>query len=233
MSIADPPESAPAHQATIVLKDGAAVRVRPVTPGDGPAVARLLASLSLDSRVFRFFSAGADLDRAAATMVAVDGDRQGLLATTGADNRVIAHGMYVRTAPRRAEVAFAVADDYQGRGLGTLLMGQMAESAQARGIDVFEAVVMPGNHRMLDMFRESGFSLRVSSAPGEIHVEFPTGLSAEALASFEQRDQAAAVAAVRTLLAPRSVAVVGASRPRGGIAAETFHNLLATGFNGP
>ena len=64
-------------------------------------------------------------------------------------------------------------------------------------------------------------------------VEFPTSLTAEAVARFEAREDIAAVAALRMFLSPRSVAVIGASRHRGTIGGELFHNLLENGFAGP
>ena len=61
----------------------------------------------------------------------------------------------------------------------------------------------------------------------------PTLLTPEGLERFEQRERTAAAAAMRSFLAPRSVAVIGASRRRGTVGAELFHNLLAAGFTGP
>jgi len=63
--------------------------------------------------------------------------------------------------------------------------------------------------------------------------EFPTSLSAAARDRFDRRERVAAAASVGALIAPRSIAVVGASRSRGTIGGEVFHNLLATGFTGP
>jgi acetyl coenzyme A synthetase (ADP forming)-like protein len=86
---------------------------------------------------------------------------------------------------------------------------------------------------MAEVFRESGFSPRIRSKPDEVAVEFPTTISEEALARFDERERTAAVAAVRHFLEPASVAVVGASRERGTVGGEIFHNLLAAGFEGP
>ena len=222
------------REATVVLRDGSTVAVRPLRPDDEAALARFYAALSLESRVFRFFAAVANADSLAKGMANVDyRTRYGIVALAGSDDQIVGHAMYVEEAPRKAELALAVADAYQGRGLGTILLGQLAEAAASAGIDVLEAIVKPENHRMLDMLRESGFPLVARSEPGEVRAEMPTVLTTEGLRQFEDRERLAAVAAVKHLLAPRSVAVIGASRQRGTIGAELFHNILSTHFAGP
>ena len=225
----------PEHrEATIVLRDGSTLAVRPIRPEDEADLARFFTDLSMESRVFRFFMAIANADALAKKLVDVDyRTRYGLVAVAGAERQIIGHAMYVETGPRKAELALAVADVYQGRGLGTILLGQLAEAAKGAGIDVLEAMVRPENHLMIKVLRESGFPITARSEPGELHFELPTALTPEALRQFEDRERIAAVAAVSHLLAPRSVAVVGASRQRGSIGAELFHNLVATGFRGP
>ena len=145
---------------------------------------------------------------------------------------MVAHGNYFGVAPGQAEIAFAIAPGLQGLGSGTLLFAHLAEVAQDNGISVFTAEVMPENHRMIEVFRESGFPAEMSSRPGTIHVELPTSLSDEAVSPFEDRDRIAAQAAIRPFLKPRSVAVIGASRERGTVGGQIFHNLLEAGFEG-
>ncbi len=223
-----------AHRlATIVLRDGAAIGVRPVISSDQERLARFYANLSLESRVLRFFAAVANVDSLTGRMTEVDyHSRYGIVALAGPEDEVVGHAMYVEEAPRRAELALAIADAFQGRGLGTILLGQLAEAAAANGFDVLEAIVKAENHGMLEMLRESGFPLTVRSEPGEIHADLPTTLTPEGLRRFEDRERLAAVAAVGHLLAPRTVAVIGASRQRGTIGAELFHNILGMGFKG-
>lgn len=235
MRSVDLPPRYPAHrEADVVLRDGSTVQVRPVRPEDREAIAEFLRGLSEQSLYLRYFTNILDVDRAARSAVEVDYRRRfGLVATAGPEGRVVGHGVYVATDTDRAEVALAVADAYQGRGLGTILLGHLAEAAQEHGIAVFEGRVLPQNHRMLEVFRESGFPVHVRSEPGEVLVECPTSISEEALERFERREQTAAAAALRWFLAPRSIAVIGASRSRGTIGGEIFRNLLATGFNGP
>ena len=187
----------------------------------------------MESRVFRFFAAISNADALAKQLVDVDyTTRYGILAVAGAERRLVGHAMYVATEPRKAELALAVADAYQGRGLGTILLGQLGEAAAAAGIEVMEAIVKPENHHMLKLLRESGFPISVRSEPGEIHAELPTAISAQGLSLFEDRERIAAVAAVSHLLAPRSIATVGASRQPGSIGAELLHNVVANGFRG-
>ncbi|MGA8927146.1 MAG: GNAT family N-acetyltransferase [Solirubrobacterales bacterium] len=224
----------PAHrEADVALRDGSTIHIRPVTAEDEPAMLAFLRGLDPGSRMFRFFSGGTDLEAAARLMLDVDyAQRYGLVAVRGASDEVVAHGNYFGVAPGQAEIAFAIAPGLQGLGLGTLLLAHLAEVAQDNGISVFTAEVMPENHRMIEVFRESGFPAEMSSRPGTIHVELPTSLSDEAVAHFEDRDRIAAQAAIRPFLKPRAVAVIGASREHGTVGGQLFHNALEAGFEG-
>ncbi len=215
----------------IALRDGSTVHVRPVTPADEAALRTFLERLSDDSRWLRFFSLGVNLDRAARAAAA--GDRPegyGLVATL--DERIVAHAVFEVERPDRAEVAFAVADQMQGRGISTVLIAHLAQIAAERGIATFTATVLPENRRMISVFRESGFPVHVHASIDGILVEFPTELGEDARRRFEDRDRVAAVAAVQRVLRPRSVAVVGASRRPDSFGGALFANALAAGFRG-
>ena len=217
----------------VVLRDGSTMHVRQVVPSDENALGNFLEGLSSESTRLRFFSGGMDRRAMARRLIAIAGERGvGLVATSGQGERILAHAVMAVSTPGRAEVAFAVTDDHAALGLGTVLLGQLAELAPAHGVTMFEAAVLPENHRMIGVFRQSGFAVTTHSAAGEIELEFPVALDAHARERFEEREHEAAIAAMRRLLYPRSVAVIGASRRRGGIAAEVFHNLIATGFGG-
>jgi acetate---CoA ligase (ADP-forming) len=227
----------PGHrEADVVLRDGSTVHVRPARPTDAPEIERLLKGLSDRSRWLRFFSGFPNLGKAVQWATEVDYERRyGLVATSGADGRVVGHAGFERQPdhPDRAEVAMEIADDMQGKGLGTILLGQLAEAANHLGVHVLDAEVLAENHKMVKVFRDSGFPVKTHSLPGVLLIEFPTSLSPEALERFERREQVAATAAMRAFFEPRSVAVIGASRRRGTVSGELFHNLLAAGFNGP
>ena len=193
------------READVVLRDGSTVHLRPVRADDEAALLDLFGRLGPDSRMFRFFSGAPNLEQAAREMADVDyAGRYGLVATRGADETLVGHGTYVQSSSTRAEVAFALADAMQGQGLGTILLAHLAEVAEQNGVAVFVAEVLPQNHRMVEVFRESGFPVELASIPGAIEVELPTSFSAEAIERFEERDRLAAEAAVRQFLAALS-----------------------------
>jgi acetyl coenzyme A synthetase (ADP forming)-like protein len=222
-------ESPEAH---LVLRDGSSISIRPAVAADADAILAFLRGLAPAS-LHQRFPVAVDLAEVARHWSDGGCDGCSLLAIAGIEGRVVAHAGFVRQARDAAEVAFVVADDFQGRGVGTLLLLRLAQAAQAAGITTFQASVAPENHRMIEVFRESGFPVTMRSEPGLIRVEFPTELTDEARERFDHREQVAAVNAVRGILAPRSVAVIGASRGRGSIGGEVFRNLLEGNFNGP
>ena len=228
-----PVSTLPRRDGDVVLRDGSTVRVRPIRPEDEPALVALFDSLSEESRWFRFFSPAQGSALAAEAHREANLDQAfGLVALSGAEERVVGHAFYAALGERRAEVAFTIANEFQGRGLGTILLVQLAEVAAANGIQVFEAEVIAANHAMLHVFRESGFPIEVTAIAGELHVTFPTALTADAVERFEHREARGAVNALKQFFNPRAVAVIGASRKRGTIGGEIFHNLLSYGFQG-
>jgi acetate---CoA ligase (ADP-forming) len=216
----------------VALRDGSTIHLRPVSGEDRPAIEAFLRGLSPRSIGFRFFGQ-VDLGWAAGWSADVDySDRYALLATTGHDHQVIAHGAYVRTGREGAEVSFAVADEWQGHGIATIMLAHLAAAAEERGITIFTAEVLPANHHMIGVFRDSGYTVDLHSADGVVHVELPTSRSERTGERFEQREQTAAIAAVRRFLQPGSVAVIGASARGGTVGGAILGNIRRYGFKG-
>ena len=215
----------------VVLRDGTTLRLRPLRSDDGAALQRFLEQLSPDSVYFRFFNPRPD-QAVIARVLAADGDNEfALIAECG--NAIVALAQYSRFPDRSAaEAAFLVADAMQGRGVGTRLLEQLAEHARQRGVDRFHAWVMGANHRMLQVFVDSGFTVQSKSEHGVIEV----ALSLEQTPMFHSRSaeraSAAARASLRPFFEPSAVAVVGASRERGTVGAEIVRNLRSTGYRG-
>lgn len=158
------------------LKDGTPVRLRPIFRDEGPRLLELYDRLSPESLYFRFFAVP-DKDRGRAEYLAnVDYVfRYALVAEVARTLAGVARWERVLTDPSRAEVAFTVADDLQGKGLGSLLFRRLATLARARGIATFEAEVLPDNEKMLRVFARSGLAQTSRPDPPALHVEIVLG----------------------------------------------------------
>lgn len=145
------------EETDLVLRDGAAMRLRPIRPDDGPGLLSLYDRLSSESLYFRFFAVP-DKDRGKAEYLThVDYDRRYAVVAEMAGVIVgVARWERLADRPGHAEVAFTVADEYQGRGLGGALFRRLVALARPRGITVFEAEVLKNNERMLRLFARSG-----------------------------------------------------------------------------
>jgi RimJ/RimL family protein N-acetyltransferase len=169
------PPAAPAVD--VPLRDGSAIRVRPVRTSDREALSAFLGGLSANARYLRFFSASADVALQARAAAAVDRDTgYGLVALAGEPPRIVGHAEYLNEGDGRAEVAFEVAGEWQGRGIATVLLSHLSADGLNHGIASFDATVLPANRRMIGVFRDSGFTVRPSAGLGEIAFERPTAL---------------------------------------------------------
>jgi RimJ/RimL family protein N-acetyltransferase len=157
---ADPgarPTAYPAElERTVTLRDGTPVRLRPIRPEDQDRLIALYARLSRHTAYQRFFSVMQRLPPDWARILAtVDYRRRlALLAEVGPEDapELIGVARYEPTdRDDTAEVAFTVQDDWQNRGLGTLMLGALLAAAEARGIRRFRAWVLAGNGRMIDL----------------------------------------------------------------------------------
>jgi acetyl coenzyme A synthetase (ADP forming)-like protein len=221
-------------ESDVALRDGSVAHIRPICPEDEASLLAFLRGLSDDDRRLRFFSLGNDLSRTAHDEADVDYVHSlGLLATVGSPGRVVGHALYAPSGDARAEVAFAIAAEYQGRGLATIMLGQLADAAAANGIETFEAFVLPENRGMLELLRKSGIPVKTRNDWNNVEATFPTSLSPQALARFEQREELASASALRRVLYPRSVAVIGASERPGAVGTAVVRNLRAAAFPGP
>jgi acetate---CoA ligase (ADP-forming) len=216
----------------VILRDGTTLRLRAPEPDDLDAVVAFFEGLSERSRYLRFHGAVRPEPRIVEPFLGPDWAERGSLIGV-LDDRVIALASYTRLRDlAAAEVAFVVADDLQGKGVGTRLLEQLAAQAGARGIEEFVAEVLPGNRAMLGVFEGVGFEVVRELESGTIEVRFPIAPTERLAASVDERDHVAVVASLRPFFEPRSVAVLGASPRRGSIGGELFRNILAADFAG-
>ncbi|HTG46055.1 MAG TPA: GNAT family N-acetyltransferase [Actinomycetota bacterium] len=217
-----------------VLHDGTTVTLRTVRPNDRDRVQDYLLGMSDETRMLRFGSPSLDVGATAAKILeGTTAEHQTLLAFHGGDDgRVVGGAQYFRMDADHAEVSLSVADDFQGRGLGSILIGRIAAAAAEAGIGTLVASVRPENHRMISVFRESGFDPVIRAVPGMIDVAFATTVTESTTRAFDRRAADASANAVRAFLEPRAVAVIGASRRPDSIGGRLFRNLLRTDLHG-
>jgi acyl-CoA synthetase (NDP forming)/GNAT superfamily N-acetyltransferase len=239
-SVTEPGGYPPSWEADVVVADGGTLHLRPLTPADAEALVAFHAGLSMRTRYLRYFSAYPTIPkRDLIRFTHVDHvDRVALAAWLG--HEVVAVGRFDRlpgddpaTPGQAAEVAFVVADAHQGRGIGSVLLEHLAETARGLGITRFEALVLAENATMLRVFLDAGYQPSRHLNGNEVTLEFdiaPTELTERVVRERELRAESSSI---RRLLYPRSVAVIGASADPAKIGHLVVQNLQRSGFTGP
>lgn len=216
----------------VILRDGTTLRLRSPAPDDADALLEFFGGLSQQSLRSRYHGMPAVDVHLVEPMLQADG-REAAVLIGSVDDRIVAVANFARLRdPTAAEVAFAVTDEYQHRGIGTRLLEQLATLAGAQGIERFLATVLPDNRQMLGVFEAVGFAVTRDAAGGEVELTFPIAPTERYLEHVGSRDHEAVVASLRAFFEPASVAVVGASPRRGSIGGGLFRNVLDADFTG-
>lgn len=216
----------------VILSDGSTLRLRSASAEDFGDIQAFYEGLSEHSRYLRFHGFGRT-DAAARDYAEADGEARVALIGRQAGRVVAAAGYDLLREPGAAEVAFTVADDFQGRGTATRLLEQLASIGAAQGLERFDAEVMSDNQSMLAVFKRAGYGLRRQGTFGEVVVSLDIRHDEGVEERIAARDHRAAVASLRAILAPTDIAVVGASsRERGSVGQRVFVNVLTGDFTG-
>ena len=161
----------------VELRDESWAGIRPIQPDDKDALLAGFNRLSDESRYKRFLTPMEKLTSSQlAYLTEVDHrDHEALVAFDLADGDLVGVGRYVRRAedPTSAAAAVTVADDWQGRGLGTALTRLLAGRALEEGITSLTALLLADNAEMVGLLKGVG-ELDVKAREGEaIQVEVP------------------------------------------------------------
>ena len=154
---------------------GTRVSIRVATPRDAERLRAMFSRVSPETLYRRFHIPYPDVpERTLALMLGVDHhDKESLVAV--AEGEIVGHAMYVRLGDgREAEMAIIVEDGWQSKGVGKLLLSELAERARLRGIEIFTGEVLGENRRMLALaaiFAETDYTLK----DGVYHVRMPLG----------------------------------------------------------
>jgi acyl-CoA synthetase (NDP forming)/GNAT superfamily N-acetyltransferase len=232
-----------------LLADGVTIEIRPAAEGDFDAVKAMHAAMSPDNTYLRFFN----LSRLSAEQEgrrvcrAPGPDHAALLALLS--DQVVGVASYEVAAARQqseqdqqseqsAEIAFAVADHMHGRGVATLLLEHLVSLARSQRIRAFTAETLTENTAMLKVFADAGLPARRHSADGTVETTFPLPRD-DADSTLDtyldvvaERESGADVASLVYLLAPKSVAVIGASRHQGTVGRAILDNIRTGGYRG-
>ena len=198
---------------------------------------KFFTSLSDESKRHRFFGSALPNDELIQSFCdpSTPRTRLTLIVTrlSGRATRIVAAGTYAARDAATAEVAMAVDDALQGKGLGTLLLERLALIAVRHGFQRFWALTMAENRPMLDVFRASGFESSSRFDSGYVEIDLSVVPSESSVARAELRDRVATNASLRPFFQPSSVAVVGVSRNPDNIGTRILKAILGAGFKGP
>ncbi|MBF4994916.1 GNAT family N-acetyltransferase [Arthrobacter gandavensis] len=220
-------------EADVVLRDGRTGHLRPVSPADAEALQAFHMRQSQNSIYLRFFTYKAKLSgRELKRFTNVDyRDRVAFVITLGSE--IVGIGRYDRLDdPAEAEVAFNISDEHQGRGIGSILLEHLAAAARENGIRRFSAEVLPENRKMLSVFADAGYEVRRAFDDGVIALDFDIDPTEKSRAVMESREHRAEARSVADLLAPSSIAVIGASREWGSVGYQLMEHIVEGGFTG-
>lgn len=155
------------------MRDGRALEVRALKPSDEADMRAAVDRTSAQSLYRRFMgSKRAFSDKERSFFLNVDFvSHVALVAVAKEGNRasIVAGGRYFVEKPGTAEIALAVIDDYQGQGIGAVLLRHLAMIARQAGLKEFTAEVLPDNTPMLKVFERSGLTFSSKRSPDGVH----------------------------------------------------------------
>ncbi|MFA1542654.1 GNAT family N-acetyltransferase [Actinomadura monticuli] len=216
-----------------LLRDGEMVHIRPLVPSDRPALHAMVDRMSQHSAYMRFFTGGfrtphAYVDR----LTGGEWPGHALLALAG-DEAIGMAEMIPAADGGSAEIGVLIDERMHGRGLGTLLLEQLAIEATTRGIGEFTATVLWENRAMMDVLASAGFGVERNISDRQFDLRFPLHCTGTLIQTIEAREHTAEVASLARVLRPWSVAVIGAGRRPGGVGHTILRNLRDGGYRGP
>jgi RimJ/RimL family protein N-acetyltransferase len=159
------------------LRDGRCVEIRALRPEDSKGLIEAVNRISAASVRRRFFSVKRHFSEQEIDFFTnidfVSHVALVVVAEEGGGPHIVGGGRYVEVEPGRAEIAFALVDEYQGLGIGAALMRHLAALARDTGFREFIAEVLPENLAMLKVFQKSGLNPATKRDAGVVHVRLP------------------------------------------------------------
>jgi len=221
----------------VLLRDGSAATMTAAAPEDVQGLEALFQKLATESGLHRYLSKVIPQPGIAeALCVASSPELQCTLLVKRhleGKGRIVAAGSYESRGNETAEISVGVDDRLLGMGLGTILLERLAAIAIQNGFRRFQAIAETDNHRMIEVFRRSGFPVRERMEAGMVEIDFDVTPSESNILLSEMRDRLSAAASIRPFFRPNAVVIVGASRDASSIGYRILDEFLRAGFKGP
>ena len=151
----------------VTVRDGTTLRLRPVYPDDQTRLMEGSQVASAQSRYRRFFTSAKISEAAARYLTDVDYVDHFVWVAIDSDDVAVGGASYVRSHAHdaHADISFSIADEYQNRGLGGLLLGALAVAARHHGISRFTADVLHDNWPMRAILARAGIEWEPAAGP--------------------------------------------------------------------
>lgn len=231
-----PPYQDSAESGRLILRDGTTAMIRIAEPGDYEALRAFFDRLSAQSRYERFFSSSFPRAELITSLCDFSNPKAKLtlivIRTVGGTPSIIATGSYMATEQSAVEIAMAVEDSFQGKGLGTLLLERLALLAVHHGITHLWAITLAHNKRMIDLLRHSGFQVKEKADGAYVEIDLSVAPTEASVVRSEMRDRIFTAASLRPFFQPKAVAIVGASRNPSSIGYQLLKCALENHFRG-
>jgi len=215
-----------------VRADGGLVHIRPFAASDANALRALHARVSDRSMYLRFFGLGRSAGEKYVTLLMQPASPSHQTLTAWIGNQLVGVAGFERSTGDAAEAALLVADDRQHQGIGTLLLEYLADVARRNGIHRFEADVLDENLLALRTLRDLGCTEQVRFEAGTARVVIDLSAEEESSTAIGARERSAEEVSLRHLLAPASIAVIGAGDRPESVGHQVLRNILVGGYTG-
>ncbi|MEV0584529.1 GNAT family N-acetyltransferase [Nonomuraea sp. NPDC050310] len=215
----------------VLLRSGGIARLRHLRPDDRPALHELVGRCSERSAYLRFFTGGRATAHAYMDRITGD-DYRGHALVALVRERLVAVAEWIPVEDGSADLAILIDDAAQGDGLGTLLLEHVALEAAERGVTALVAEVLAENMPMRRVLLDLGLAVTLRQEGGTVEVRIEPEPTAGLQLTIDARDHEAGRASLAKVLAPGSVAVVGAGRDPRSVGHRVVRNLLDSGFTG-
>ena len=224
------------YETSVSLQDGSKILLRTVQPEDAEACLDFIHRIRGQAKYLRFGHSKetADIDSARHFCNVDYTSAFALVAEVVHDSKeMVAIARYLKLPGKNSAEIFILADEeYQGKGLGIVLLENLAKVARSRGISTFESDVAIENGPIHALITGFGFHVTKILEKNVSHVVMPIVSSKKSIHKEEEAERLATIESLKSILYPKSIAVIGASRYPGTIGYLLVRSLIESGYVG-